>query len=421
MPRIMLEIVEQHAEEAAFLWLLRNEATHAPHYRLEQLAELDERVGAHLDGLRIAGDEGWEIVRHQLEWREPGEVFAAAHVALQSQDRRRIVEVLDVATASTELARGFVSALGWFPYAVVQPYVESLVTSQAPVARRIGIGAAGVHRRDLGSRLEQAVAHDQLTVRSRALKAAAELGRRDLLPYCREDLGAELDEARYWSAWSTVLLGDREATKALWDIADDGGPLSEPACDLAARCARHGEARAWQRRLATRRERGQLAIVAARALGDPALVPWLLDVMTVDEFARPAAEAFSFITGVDLGAAKLSRKRPNRIAGGPTDDPHDENVAMDPDEDLPWPEPRAIIRWWSEHDAEFTPGVRYLAGRPIRLDAMREVLVWGTQRQRGAAALELVLLQPGEPLFEVRARGDEQRRALWQRPGEAPE
>src|SRR5437016_1295908 len=107
MPRIMLEIVEQHAEEAAFLWLLRNAATHAPHYRLENLAELDERVDAHLDGLRIADDEGWEIARHQLEWREAGEVFAAAHLALQSQNRHRIVEVLDVATASTELARGF--------------------------------------------------------------------------------------------------------------------------------------------------------------------------------------------------------------------------------------------------------------------------------------------------------------------------
>ncbi|MEI4861311.1 hypothetical protein Q8G41_27360, partial [Klebsiella pneumoniae] len=91
-----------------------------------------------------------------------------------------------------------------------------------------------------------AIAYDQLTVRSRALKAAAELGRHDLLPYCKEDLGAELDEARYWSAWSAVLLGHREATKVLWDIADDGGPLSEPACDLAARQTRPSEALEWQ-------------------------------------------------------------------------------------------------------------------------------------------------------------------------------
>jgi hypothetical protein len=52
-------IIEQHAEEAAFLWLLRDAAVRAPHYSLKNLADLDNRVEAHLDGLRIAGLEGW--------------------------------------------------------------------------------------------------------------------------------------------------------------------------------------------------------------------------------------------------------------------------------------------------------------------------------------------------------------------------
>jgi hypothetical protein len=60
---IIKHIVEQHAEEAAFLWLLRDAAVGAPHYDLKDLARLDERVEAHLDGLRIAGVEGWEICR----------------------------------------------------------------------------------------------------------------------------------------------------------------------------------------------------------------------------------------------------------------------------------------------------------------------------------------------------------------------
>jgi len=41
---IIEDIVSQHAEEAAFLWLLRDGAVRAPHYNLKDLADLEERV-----------------------------------------------------------------------------------------------------------------------------------------------------------------------------------------------------------------------------------------------------------------------------------------------------------------------------------------------------------------------------------------
>ena len=47
-------VLEQHAEEAAFLWILRDGAVHAPHYSLQDLARLDQRLEGHVDGLRIA-------------------------------------------------------------------------------------------------------------------------------------------------------------------------------------------------------------------------------------------------------------------------------------------------------------------------------------------------------------------------------
>jgi len=43
---IIEDIVSQHAEEAAFLWLLRDNAVRAPHYNLKDLADLEERVEA---------------------------------------------------------------------------------------------------------------------------------------------------------------------------------------------------------------------------------------------------------------------------------------------------------------------------------------------------------------------------------------
>lgn len=38
-------IISQHAEEAAFLWILRKTAVRAPHYLPRELAKLDDRVG----------------------------------------------------------------------------------------------------------------------------------------------------------------------------------------------------------------------------------------------------------------------------------------------------------------------------------------------------------------------------------------
>ena len=83
-------VIQQHAEEAAILWLRRDHAVGEPHYSLADLAKLDDQLEAHIDGLRIAGDDGWEICQQELSWEEPGEVFAAAVLALESGNAERI-------------------------------------------------------------------------------------------------------------------------------------------------------------------------------------------------------------------------------------------------------------------------------------------------------------------------------------------
>jgi len=103
----------RHAEETAFLWLLRDNAVSAPHYSLTDLAELDNRVEAHIDGLRIAGDEGWSCCVEGLQQAKGGEIFSAAVISLTGEDPRRIEQVCAAVEAATKAARGFVSALGW--------------------------------------------------------------------------------------------------------------------------------------------------------------------------------------------------------------------------------------------------------------------------------------------------------------------
>jgi uncharacterized protein (TIGR02270 family) len=97
---------------------------------------------------------------------------------------------------------------------------------------------------------------------------------------------------------------------------------------------------------------------------------------------------------------------------GPTDNPEDEEVGMDPDDSLPWPDPEKIQKWWDKHHNDFQPGVRYFMGKPPTWEHCLDVLKNGYQRQRIAAAEYLCLLRPGTPLFNTSAPAWRQKRWL---------
>jgi uncharacterized protein (TIGR02270 family) len=432
-------VITQHAEGAAFLWLLRTSGTRAPRFTLANLFELDLRLEAHLDGLRIAGDEGWKLCAKELSWEEPGEVSAAVVLALESGDQSKIQSVLQAATKSPDLARGFISALGWLAYEQAEPHLKALHASHSSAERRIGIAAAAIHRKDPGRALNDAVADPDPLLRARALRAVGELGRTDLVPLIQNDLNgvkdtdkakagskseaedevkAEAEACRFWAAWSTALLvGYGNAIQALQSIAESPSPFRERALHIALRRMDIASARSWQQRLASAQpakdpQATRSAVIAAGVIGDPVLVPWLIEHMKIVLLARVAGEAFTMITGVDLAYEDLDTDKPEGFESGPTEDPQDDNVEMDPDERLPWPDATLISNWWEKHANEFRPGVRHLLGKPITLDWMQQVLRVGRQRQRAAAALELAILQPGSPLFEVRAPGFRQQELL---------
>jgi uncharacterized protein (TIGR02270 family) len=400
---MLQDILTQHTEESSFLWLLRDRAVHAPHYTLKDLARLDNRVEAHLDGLRIAGDVGWDICKENLSCEEPGEIFAAAVLAFESNDEERIQTVLGAGSNAPELSRAIVSALGWLPWHSAEPHARNLTAAESPSLRRIGMAAYAVHRKDLGPLLLKGFGSSDALLRSRSLKAAGELGRTDLLAFVQDHLKDKDEKCRFYAAWSAALLGSEQMLPVLREIAVSKGSYAERACTLALR--RMPEAHAWLRELRQQEQYARLAVQGAGALGDPAAVPWLIEMMAVPELARVAGEAFSMLTGLDLAYEDLETDWPEGFVAGPTEDPEDEDVALDPDEDLPWPAPALIAQWWETHKGRFAAGNRYLAGQPIAAGQLQQVLLSGYQRQRAAAALELALFKPEQSLFEVRTAG----------------
>jgi uncharacterized protein (TIGR02270 family) len=406
-------VIQQHYDAVLCLWQLRANTVWGPQFELPDLAELDDRLEAHIDGLRIAGENGWQLCKKELAWEEPGEVFAAAVLALESREPSKIDPVLKAATKTPELARGFISALGWLEYKQAEPYIKTLCASRVPAEKRIGIAASAIHQYDPGGALNEALSDSDPLLRSRALRAIGELGRLDLVSFAQRDLTSDDPACRFWAAWSTALLaGYSSAHETLQSVAESASPHRERALQMALRKMDLRSALAWQQRLARNPQTLRAAVVAAGIIGDPSVIGWVIEQMKIPPVARVAGEAFTMITGVDIAYEDLDADKPEGFEAGPTEDPKDDNVEMDPDERLPWPDPVLIAKWWEKHSATFQPGVRYLLGKPITADWAEEVLRIGRQRQRAAAALELAILRPGQPLFEVRAPGFRQQEIL---------
>jgi len=411
---IIEAVVEQHAEEAAFLWTTRDRAVHAPHYSLKDLSGLDERVEAHLDGLRVAGQFGWQLCEQALDNEEPGKLFAAAVLAFDSGDTGRMHRVLEKGCCAPELEREIISALGWLSFSIVEGHIRELLGSERLEIRLIGIAASAVHRWEPGQQLMQSLSDPNPRLRARALKACGEVGKTGLLPTILPSVSDPDDACRFFAAWSAARLGDRSpgVLSALYEIATGHTPYAERALGMALRIMGLHQAKAWHRKL--RGDPTQLRTVAITGgiIGDPETVEGLIDLMHIPALARVAGEAFSMVTGVDLAYEHLSGDKPEGFEAGPTEDPEDENVAMDPDEHLPWPVPALVAKWWDQHRAQFQADRRYFRGKEITLQSLREVLISGNQPERAAAALEFALREPTQPLFEVRARGAFQVEAL---------
>jgi|SRR5271157_1677559 len=411
---IIAELITQHAEDAAFLWLLRDSAVRQPHYSLSNLAVLDDRIEAHLDGLRVSAEPGWKIVETALlEIGEPGEVFPAGVLAFESGAPEKIQQVIDVGTATPEASRGLVSALGWLTYEQASKHVRALLAADEPTVKRAGIAASAIHRRHPGPALLAAFGADDPGLKARAFRAAGELGLVDTHITLRANLKAKDPTVRFWAAWSNALLnGHKDAVACLQNIAEGGGQFSERAAQMAMRRLAPNEAKLWLKRLVKELGQKRVAVIAAGAFADPEAIPFLIDQMRVPELARVAEESFSLITGANLVNDKLEGQKPEGFEAGPNDNPEDEDVEMDRDENLSWPDQALIQKWWNAHQGNFARGTRYLLGKPITPESLRLALKTGFQRQRAAAALELAILKPGRPLFEVRAPGWRQQAML---------
>ncbi len=405
-------IVSQHAEESSFLWLLRDAATKEPHYSLDDLHVLEQRIDAHLDGLRVAGRDAWPFCHEGLRAQEAGEVFTAAYTALDNAEKAWLSQTVDAVEESPEVMRGLISALGWVPKTKLQGHVVNWLRSGNPLHRQIGLAACATQRVDCGEYLTQGLQDADTGVRARALRSVGEMRHSNLCPATLEHLGDDDTACRFWAAWSATLLGDKAGLSALQSFFDPQAAFHQRALSLGLRAMDKTAAMHWTREQATVGGYARSVVAATGIIGDPASIPWLISLMAQPELSRLAGESFSLLTGLDLAYDDMETDPPDGFVSEPAEDADNEEIAMDEDEELPWPDPHALTDWWHRNQERYPIGTRHLCGHPITRDHCFAILKTGSQRQRRAAALELAILEPDQALFNCSATARDQSQLL---------
>ncbi|KMK65245.1 hypothetical protein [Puniceibacterium sp. IMCC21224] len=104
---VLRDIVRRHAEESAHLWCVYDwhllHPDENPDMDEERMDRLIERLNAHLDGLRVAGEDGQVIAQERYDaFPEAGELFvlrmlqpAARHLRVHDLDLDAVRDYLD--------------------------------------------------------------------------------------------------------------------------------------------------------------------------------------------------------------------------------------------------------------------------------------------------------------------------------------
>lgn len=399
-------IAEMHLDEVANLWTLWFSALQQPQYDRESLQELEQRIQAHIAGMRLQEEVTWDHCLWFLEFADGGEMFAATQLAFRSYDVEKIKAVVNAAELAPQVLDGLISAIAWLPNDIVSPWINKFLMSRQLLHKYIAVEACRLRRADLGELLDEMAGRSECT--SHPLLGPSLL--RSLGEFKHHNAVSVVDdielpkETEFWRLYCQILLGEHQRLNQLRPFLFIAGIKGDIAMQLIFRCLPLDQAQPIISELAVQQSTMRAAVISVGILGDPYAIPWLIGVMRNPQLAQLAGQAFTMITGCNLESSDYTvSDLPESLEGRirqETDHEHPPSVA---DGSLPWPDADAIwLAWQDILSAEYVSGVRYFMGEKINEELCWSVLENGKQNQRWYAAYELALINPAIGLYNTR-------------------
>jgi len=146
--RVMVDLLEEHLEELAFLWGQRSDARTSPDYSVAQFGEVEQRIGAHLQALLVGGDAADALLEQGLADDDPPVAFAAAYTLLQRKDAASADRVLDaLGRVESEPREGIAQALCFGPIEPIEDRLRQAVESESASVAVVAAEALAAHGR----------------------------------------------------------------------------------------------------------------------------------------------------------------------------------------------------------------------------------------------------------------------------------
>jgi uncharacterized protein (TIGR02270 family) len=175
---VVPSVLNEHLEQLTMLWQQRQDAQRSPEYLREDVARLDERLEAHVDGLLLAGEQAIPLLEESLASEEPAAAFAAAFVLLRQEQPAAAARVVDsLLLAEQGQLTGIRQALCYGPIALIEPRLREICDSEPSAAAVAALEVLAYHQRAAGllHRLPGFYADENPAVRQAAWRITAML------------------------------------------------------------------------------------------------------------------------------------------------------------------------------------------------------------------------------------------------------
>jgi len=399
---VLWPVVREHLGSAAFLWSRWLEERRAPDFRLQDLAGRERRLLAHLDALVVGGLPVQEqLLLPAVEGSDAELAFAAACSLLLSEVGDRSGAVLEhLLAASPGALRGIAGALELAAPAELEPQLRAVQEREQPTLQALATEILSCRRLGLSPELASLSGHEDAQLLAAVARAARCPAGEVYLPVLRQALASAEAAVRDAAIESACIRGSSSVWQLCRQLVAGRAVALRLPLTLLALAGDAREAALIVECLEAEALRPD-ALWALGFVGTAEAADLCLALMREAILPRQSAEAFCFITGLDLHLEGFAAARRTGVA-----------VADRwlPERWLPEPDVDQVTAWWRANRGGFAPAVRHLLGRPLSRESFVAALEAASMQRRQALLLEAAIRTRGECLVEPRALTRMQRR-----------